>query len=850
GGREHIPDGLFENTGVRRVHIPQGVQTIGERAFAGFLGTEINLPMSVASIGNNAFLNARNLRVIDMTNIFLASHVRAFNATAFSGVNRASVALVVQQGLRQSFLDRGWTGFNFMFVQNSSVVGFESNRYFDGMLTLPQNIIAISANAFAMQTNFWSISIPESVEVIASTAFSGWMGTRTIYVVGRDYAPSGFAGGWSSNARVVFGVWDGSVATEFSGGDGTAQNPYQIGRASEFARLARLWNNSNHWRSRRVHLVLTRDIYLNANISRYFSWGTNAPANIWTAIGTAGNHFVGNFDGRGHSVRGVFIDESVSTQGVFGAINDSTVSNLMVENGFIRGNTEIGGIVGRIDNRSRLVNVFNSAVIFSNHGVVGGIAGRVVDSSVVNSFNWGDVTGGGLDVGGIVGVANFNSVIMNNYNGGLIGGGNSFVGGIVGWTSGANIRVEFNYFVKTASINANRNFVGGGSFVGGANNRTFDLNGTLRNQAGNANQPINIGGNRTNLLSALNATMRQNYLPLLPSGTRYATWVWENSPVPILRFEDSFSGGTGSAIDPFLVSDARNFNNIRYYYDAYFRLTNDINLVDFQNWTPIPMFRGSLNGGWHVIRGLRIQNASVYNSAVGVNAGLVAVNYGSIANLHIEAAQFHFFHNYTGTRNNVGTIAGVNRGRISYMGIWWGNFQINRPMSVTGGVVGLNDTTGVVRGVNVLHTSFSGTGDIGGVAGVNRGTIEHSTLQNGSTISHFLRRSSSIGGIAGVLENGTIMHSNVLDSTIQNIGQYASMNYAPSMGLVVGTMVNGHIISIGANNSQLLAGSLMGEQGTEQRRYFGTTWWPDWPWAGRVLSAHTIMNLPLNTITM
>lgn len=73
-----------------------------------------------------------------------------------------------------------------------------------------------------------------------------------------------------------------------------------------------------------------------------------------------------------------------------------------------------------------------------------------------------------------------------------------------------------------------------------------------------------------------------------------------------------FAGGTGTALDPFLIEDAHDFNAMRLYSTGYnFQLIKDINLNTppyntGTGWQPIPNFNSKIDGQGHKVSGLRI----------------------------------------------------------------------------------------------------------------------------------------------------------------------------------------------------------------------------------------------------
>ena len=95
---------------------------------------------------------------------------------------------------------------------------------------------------------------------------------------------------WAAN------VWDGSVATSFAAGEGTAASPYQISNGAELALFAQKVTAG----ATTLCAVLTDDIYLNENSENYAEWGEKPPVNAWsTPIGSNTHKFEGSFDGQG-----------------------------------------------------------------------------------------------------------------------------------------------------------------------------------------------------------------------------------------------------------------------------------------------------------------------------------------------------------------------------------------------------------------------------------------------------------------------------------------------------------------------------------------------------------------------
>ena len=96
--------------------IPHGVQVIGASVFANNRYIQdITIPSSVSSIGAHSFNIGRDLSTIRMQHT-VESSIPFITNTAFMG-NRASITVVVPNGTRQRFINRGWTGFNLLTVE-------------------------------------------------------------------------------------------------------------------------------------------------------------------------------------------------------------------------------------------------------------------------------------------------------------------------------------------------------------------------------------------------------------------------------------------------------------------------------------------------------------------------------------------------------------------------------------------------------------------------------------------------------------------------------------------------------------------------------------------------------------
>ena len=182
-----------------------------------------------------------------------------------------------------------------------------------------------------------------------------------------------------------------------------------------------------------------------------------APANTWTAIGTASNCFQGCFDGNGYAVRGIYINTQKGYQGLFrNSYSDSVIANLGVAESYIYGGLYVGGVVG--DNNGTVTNCYNTGSV-TGKDYVGGVTGHN-RGTVTNCYNTGSITGK-YWVGGVVGESygvNDAGTVTDCYNTGIVTG-KYWVGGVVGF----NVTVTGCY---------NTGIVTGDGSVGGVAGRT------------------------------------------------------------------------------------------------------------------------------------------------------------------------------------------------------------------------------------------------------------------------------------------------------------------------------------------------------------------------------------------
>lgn len=231
-------------------------------------------------------------------------------------------------------------------------------------------------------------------------------------------------------------VWDGSVAESFDGGDGSAENPYQIADGAQLAKLALDTNSGVDFSSK--HFVLTSDILLNDISLWNFTSGANSNLaqswKRWIVIGRpSGNTnipFTGSFDGDDHIIWGLYNDYIYSNAyapgspsgavGLFGMLR-GTISNTTVACGLLAPiSVSVGAIVGQIEKGSvDNCHVLQVDVKPTYAEKIGGICGSFINNDGIEATN--------CSFEGLIAYDTYNNIAQNTIAvGGIVGNGEAY----------------------------------------------------------------------------------------------------------------------------------------------------------------------------------------------------------------------------------------------------------------------------------------------------------------------------------------------------------------------------------------------------------------------------------------
>lgn len=323
-------------------------------------------------------------------------------------------------------------------------------------------------------------------------------------------------------AKAEADTWTGNAASSYGGGDGSEGSPYRITNGDQLKYFANQVNGGNSYSG--DYFVLTSDIRLNDETFTYDvdtglifiddginnaylgtgvagnSSGSNTQfdstasvrntyyrynegsyttstygglINSWTPVGTASKSFAGNFNGKGFSISGLYVDSYLYT-GLFGYVDGSNICNLNIQNScFISADSGyVSSLAGYFE--GYISRCSSSALIIASAAdYVGGLAGYMADSvldsdgsylncnKVFGSHYDGIMTASGC-AGGLVGYTGFGGIMDECYLDALarLSGKGNCLGGLVGKNYGTSI-------INSYSLGTVESMPNGIKYIGG-----------------------------------------------------------------------------------------------------------------------------------------------------------------------------------------------------------------------------------------------------------------------------------------------------------------------------------------------------------------------------------------------
>jgi hypothetical protein len=393
------------------------------------------------------------------------------------------------------------------------------------------------------------------------------------------------------------------VARGYTGGSGTAQDPYQIATAVDLILLGDTPADYDK------HFILTADADLDPKLpgrkvfdGAVIAPDTNPGNDTWRFDGTA---FNGVFDGNGHAISHLTI-KGAGFLGLFGQLRTGAkIEDLGVVDVNITGSGDyVGALVG--SSNGVLIRCWSVGAV-SGKGSVGGLVGHSGRGTVSQCYNTGAVRGTGWSVGGLVG-QNYEGIVILCYSTGTVGGA-SGVGGLVGY-NGSNLpHFERGTVIQCYSAGAVSGVgpsVGGlvGTGLAGDITACFwdtQTSGQTKSAGGTGKTTAQMRDLRTYLGAGW------DFVGETANGTSEIWQMPKEGGYPILGVFHGYTPpqlqGAGTPGDPFLIHDALQLGAmVHYRADAHYRLAASVDLSGIRWGIPvIPTFAGTFDGDGHTI---------------------------------------------------------------------------------------------------------------------------------------------------------------------------------------------------------------------------------------------------------
>lgn len=263
---------------------------------------------------------------------------------------------------------------------------------------------------------------------------------------------------FTSNSLALYGgypifEWQ-STAYQFRGG-GTESNPYRISSKADLENMRDLINSSYYNQIYgKAYYIQMADIDLEDEL-----W-------IPIASSNSGQKFSGTYDGACHYIKGLNVNSSAETTGLFGVTNSANIHDIVVYGSVIGSSKDSGGIIGNAQNSTALERCGFVGSASSNNNA-GGLIGKITNScTVMDCYHNGKVSSSG-NSGGIAGNITFdngaeNAVvsIQNCYQANGVISGSSNSGCIVGSCNNTSNTVSILNCFATTDADAVTNLSG------------------------------------------------------------------------------------------------------------------------------------------------------------------------------------------------------------------------------------------------------------------------------------------------------------------------------------------------------------------------------------------------------
>ncbi len=554
-------------------------------------------------------------------------------------------------------------------------------------------------------------------------------------------------------------------------GDGITEEgeqAYELKSADDLYWFANFVNNFDNAEERnriyytKANAFLANDITVNENLLS--SLIKNEDGNVangsdfkaWNPMGyyidgSNNVYYAGTFDGNGHTISGLYFnDSSRELVGLFGRTTEgASIKNVGVVDSYFKGGDYVGGVCGM--NGDTITNCYNTGEVNGSGSSVGGVCGENY-GPITNCYNTGEVNGSGSEVGGVCGY-NYNGTITNCYNMGAVTCGDSFVGGISGKNNGSIINCYNIAEIKGAisvggicgSIGNDKSVVNcynngnvSGSDKGGICGQIFK--GTIENcyylsgidAVGYSQNTLIIVATAKTATQFADGTVAQalrNYDKDKEEQQKIGSNIWGQ-----FLGVDKSPTFTGNSVPTKITAENREEYNLSEDYIGYYAIGN----ADDLYW-----FSGLVNG--------KLVNIAQNKSANAVLTSDIVVNENVLDNDgNLNQGTFREW-TLIGYYNN-------DDDKVDYAGTFDGNghtisgLYFNDSSRKNVGLFGRITTEATIKNVGVIDSYFRGKESVGGVCGENN----NGAITNCYNAGEVSGDDSSVGGLCGYNNGGKI----------------------------------------------------------------------------------------------
>ncbi|MFK9094252.1 Ig-like domain-containing protein [Bacillus salipaludis] len=455
----------------------------------------------------------------------------------------------------------------------------------------------------------------------------------------------------------------------------------------------------------------------------------------WEPIGTQRAPFTGELDGNGFDISGLKITDRTGSVGFFGYTDGAVIKNIGIVDSTIHVNTTSSG---------------------SNYG---GFAGQAIHTTFEQVYS-------GVDI---------NLYLANEYS--------AKVGGLAGYLSQSSIQDSFSYGNISVKAPFRSSFgtvtypwIAAGTLAGYASDGNITNSYSVGKLSEMGEEHPDGGSLAEGPVVITNSYYlgEKTYDEMLKQSTYEgfdfaSTWKMGNGsgyPFPVFAADDvpvtnntaEFAGGMGTSFSPYKISNVVQLNHVRDHRNAYYVLTNDVSLGSL-DWKPIGTdkqpFSGVLDGNGFRITDMNLQFVSDGSITA---AGLFAFMESSkVHDLGVVNGQI----NVTRGKSLYSFYAGGLAARVTdseIVNVWTdNNLSISSYYNnYTGGIAGTLTNSTIVNSYN-LGSIYANSSDNyafgGGIAATAAGSSIKKVYNGGSVHVSSTFYGGAAGGLAGQLSS-------------------------------------------------------------------------------------------------